>query len=509
MQKTQRISTVAISLGMILSSLLLVSCGGGGSSNAINGGSQTTLSSISVSPASVTLNTGQTQQLTATGKYSDGSTRDVTATVTWTSSNTSVAKVSAGGLVTSLAAGQTAISATLSGISSSEAVAVNPKALTTISVSPSSADFPIGASQQYSAVGTYTDGSSADVTSTANWTSSASDIATISASGLANALATGAATISASMAGVTGTTNLTVTMPIPSSWTPMGVDYGLKKQCIRTPWPNQPNFYYDDVDCAGSSYPTSSYWTTAVDTENPPSCNGTVNQFFQINGTASPVTEAWTGNSSSGYSVELKTDYTSIANPCSPNTWTWVPLMDNWDGGGPLPPPNQLIVQFRATYNRGLPPNSGATRAFAGVGAQWDIAGSNGQSTLATFSIEVNFYVDEPQWGTQPNLPPDVIAVINGGAFNYYVALDGSKLFAPISAPLGTSSQITVNWAAVLQHVIDEGLFPAPINGWGNSNAATTATFAGTETMNSMNGTGGPMTDLVVSNYQEGSFATP
>lgn len=58
--------------------------------------------------------------------------------------------------------------------------------------------------------------------------------------------------------------------------------------------------------------------------------------------------------------------------------------------------------------------------AFAGVGAQWDIAGANGQPALR---------------GKQPNLPPDVIGVINGGAFNYYVALDGSKLFAPISAP--------------------------------------------------------------------------
>jgi hypothetical protein len=183
--------------------------------------------------------------------------------------------------------------------------------------------------------------------------------------------------------------------------------------------------------------------------------------------------------------------------------------MDNWVGGGPLPAPSHLVVEFNATYNRNLPSGSGATRAFAGMGAQWDVAGANGQSFLTTFSVEINFYTDEPQWGKQPNLPPDVIGVINGGAFNYYEALDGTKLFAPVSASLGTSSQITVNWSAVLQHVIDEGLFPAPVNGWNNSNAVTTGTFAGTEVMNSVNGTSGPMADLVVSGYEEGSFTAP
>ena len=291
----------------------------------------------------------------------------------------------------------------------------------------------------------------------------------------------------------------------------MGVDYGLTRQCIRTPSPTLANFYYDDVDCPGSSYPTTGYWTTAVETKNPPACIGTVNQFFLINGSGSPVTETWTGSPSSGYSVELKTDYTDIANPCAPNTWTWVPLMDNWVGGGPLPPPNQLVVQLNATFNRNLPVGSGATRAFAGVGAQWDVAGANGQPILKTFSVEVDFYTDEPQWGKRPNLPPDVIGyqsgvVVSSGALDYYVCLDGSKLFAPISVPLSTPTQITVNWAAVLQHVIDEGLFPAPVNGWSNSSAATSGTFAGTEIMNSLAGQGGPMADLIVSKYEEGSF---
>jgi hypothetical protein len=53
----------------------------------------------------------------------------------------------------------------------------------------------------------------------------------------------------------------------------------------------------------------------------------------------------------------------------APNSYTWVPLMDNWVGGGPLPAPSHLVTQFNATLNRTLPAGSDATRAMAGVGA--------------------------------------------------------------------------------------------------------------------------------------------
>jgi hypothetical protein len=58
------------------------------------------LSSIQIQPATPPrLLAGQTLQLTATGTYSDGSTADITSKVTWSISNTSVAKISATGLV--------------------------------------------------------------------------------------------------------------------------------------------------------------------------------------------------------------------------------------------------------------------------------------------------------------------------------------------------------------------------------------------------------------------------
>src|ERR1051326_2061927 len=60
-----------------------------------------TLSSIAIGPSNQTLtvNPRVTLQMSATGTYSDGSTKDLTGKVSWSSSNTSCATVSTSGLV--------------------------------------------------------------------------------------------------------------------------------------------------------------------------------------------------------------------------------------------------------------------------------------------------------------------------------------------------------------------------------------------------------------------------
>jgi hypothetical protein len=78
-----------------------------------------TLSSIAITvPSGLTQLVNTTQQFKAIGTYSDGSTKNITSQVTWTSSKTNIATVSASGLVTAIAAGNTSIMATLSGINS-------------------------------------------------------------------------------------------------------------------------------------------------------------------------------------------------------------------------------------------------------------------------------------------------------------------------------------------------------------------------------------------------------
>src|SRR5207248_1809267 len=75
------------------------------------------LRSIAVNPASVTVATGRTTPLTATGTYSDASTQDLTGTAVWTSSNASVADVSTSGLVTGKTVGTSAVTATVGSVS--------------------------------------------------------------------------------------------------------------------------------------------------------------------------------------------------------------------------------------------------------------------------------------------------------------------------------------------------------------------------------------------------------
>jgi hypothetical protein len=61
---------------------------------------------------------GSTWQLKANGTYSDGSNDDISAQVTWNSSDAAVATISANGLVTNITPGTTEITASLNGITS-------------------------------------------------------------------------------------------------------------------------------------------------------------------------------------------------------------------------------------------------------------------------------------------------------------------------------------------------------------------------------------------------------
>ena len=84
-----------------------------------------------------------TQQLTATLVLADGSTRDVTDTATWTSSDESVATVDSSGLVTAVAEGTATITATTQGLSgTSEITVTNPPE--SLEVEPSSASIEVG-----------------------------------------------------------------------------------------------------------------------------------------------------------------------------------------------------------------------------------------------------------------------------------------------------------------------------------------------------------------------------
>ncbi len=182
---------------------------------------------ITISPSTATISVGTTQQFTATAYYSDGTSQPATNLVTWGSSNTTIATITAGGIATPLAPGTTTITAAAAGTPGASAT-LNVSQLTAITLTPANATIPAGTQQQYDAVGTYTlpggTPGTSDVTtlvsSVNGWSSSNTEAATIGAgTGLATAAATGTGTtvISATLDGVTGNTNLTVGTAAPLS----------------------------------------------------------------------------------------------------------------------------------------------------------------------------------------------------------------------------------------------------------------------------------------------------
>ncbi len=174
-----------------------------------------TLISVQVTPPSATLHLAATQQYAATANYSDGTTTDVSATATWSSADSTIATVSATGLVTAtMKSGSTTVTATITvaGVqkAGSAAVIVSPAALSSVSVTPATATIPAGSTQQFDAKATYADNTTVDVTSQATWASATAATATISNLGLASGLAAGTSNITAAFNGQTGTAMLTV-----------------------------------------------------------------------------------------------------------------------------------------------------------------------------------------------------------------------------------------------------------------------------------------------------------
>ena len=164
------------------------------------------LQSISVSPANASISQSQSQQFSATGRYSDGSSKNITASVTWTSSNTSVASVGVNsGLANGIAAGTCQVIATLGSVSSPGAALTVIKSVTlqSIAVSPANPSISQSQTQQFTATGTYSDGSSKDITTSVVWSSSNTTVATVGANtGMATGVGAGTSQISASFGSV-------------------------------------------------------------------------------------------------------------------------------------------------------------------------------------------------------------------------------------------------------------------------------------------------------------------
>ncbi len=162
------------------------------------------VASVQITPGSVSIMPGSTQQLTTTVRDSSGA--DLTGrAVTWTTSNPAIATVTATGLVTAVAVGTATITATAGGVTGTMTMTVLalPTSITAVSVTPTSVSLAVGRSSALSPVVTQPNGAPA---ATVTFGTTAPAVATVSSAGLIIAVGPGTATITvtASSTGNTG-----------------------------------------------------------------------------------------------------------------------------------------------------------------------------------------------------------------------------------------------------------------------------------------------------------------
>jgi hypothetical protein len=171
-----------------------------------------TLTSISVTSSAPNVAVGSTRQFTATATYSDASTANISSTAAWSIAPQALATINSSGLATGVAAGSTMVTASLSGINGSESLTVTAATagVTSISVLPATASIVVGTTQQYTATATYSNGSTANVSSTVTWAAATPAAATINSSGLATGATADSTMVTASLSGISGSASLTV-----------------------------------------------------------------------------------------------------------------------------------------------------------------------------------------------------------------------------------------------------------------------------------------------------------
>ena len=187
---------VLCSLLLVTLAFLLLGCAGDNRS----------FNSLQLSPNSATLaSPGSTVQFTATAIYNQGLqvgfNKNVTSQVTWSSSDPSVATVSASGLASAVNAGSATISATMqvSGGPATTSAELDvttgpppPRALNSITIIPANGAQEVyanGQTYQFIAIGTFNlSPTTQDVTGQVTWTSADVDVVTINSTGLATAI---------------------------------------------------------------------------------------------------------------------------------------------------------------------------------------------------------------------------------------------------------------------------------------------------------------------------------
>ena len=312
------------------------------------------LTSIQVTPANPSIPLGRTQQFIAIGTFSDSSTQDITTQVMWSSTSTiaSISNASGSqGLATSKGKGTTPIQATLNNLIGSTTLTVTAAVLDTIQVTPSNSSISAGFTQQFKAMGTFSDSSTQNLTTTVTWASSSTSIATISntsgSQGLAKGVAQGSTTISATSGTISSTTTLTITA-------------ALLQSIVVTP-----------------ANPTLSMGSTL-----PFTATGTYSDSHTQNLTNSAL---WASSNSSTASISNVAGSQGVATGLKQGNTTISATVGSFSGSTPLFVQGPLITSIVDNFG---PKAGGKTSTIIGVGLLNTTAVNFGSTPAASFKVK-------------------------------------------------------------------------------------------------------------------------
>ena len=160
-----------------------------------------TVSSIAITPDPLSLAKGTSKQLTATAEFSDGTSRDITEDVTWSTADLSLVSVNSSGLVRAIdVTAGTIITANFGSVDATLDVAVTNATVSILAVAPNPVTIAKGDSEQLTVTATFSDASTQDVTNQTSWSSSNQNIARVDSTGIVEAVGEGSATLTATYA---------------------------------------------------------------------------------------------------------------------------------------------------------------------------------------------------------------------------------------------------------------------------------------------------------------------
>jgi hypothetical protein len=172
--------------------------------------------SVQVTPALIATAAGTQVRLEASAVLTGDLTLDITHLADWTVAGTDVAYLTGGDTtplwLAGVAPGSTSLTCFYGGQSAVVPVTITGALLASVEIIPATFTMPAGTSQDFFFVGTYSDGTRADLTPRATWSTTAPQVALVAATppGQVRALTPGQASITALFEGFEGVAALTV-----------------------------------------------------------------------------------------------------------------------------------------------------------------------------------------------------------------------------------------------------------------------------------------------------------